>query len=185
MKSGQRILPATPGQRPWQREPLVWMLIAIPSSAVLMGVLMISLALYSNDGLVVDDYYRQGKEINRVLRRDRAAAAYGLKATIQLDVVHGSLRAQLESLAHRQPLPQALTLQLLHATRAGLDQRLRLDRTPDSEYYSLLPTLAPGHWYAQLETEDWRLTGHIQLPQDSEIVLLPNLPNHATALERQ
>ena len=45
----------------WKREPLVWMLIAIPFSAVVMGVVMITLAIQSSSGLVVDDYYKKGQ----------------------------------------------------------------------------------------------------------------------------
>ena len=32
-----------------------------------MGVVMITLAIQSYSGLVVDDYYKKGKQINRVL----------------------------------------------------------------------------------------------------------------------
>ena len=71
--------------RHWMREPLVWLLIAIPSSAVIMGVVMITLALQSWSGLVVDDYYRKGKQINRVLARDRLAYELGLAAGLRLD----------------------------------------------------------------------------------------------------
>ena len=60
-------------QRNWKREPMVWMLIAIPLAAVIMGVVMITLASQTFSGLVVDDYYKKGKQINRVLARDRLA----------------------------------------------------------------------------------------------------------------
>jgi len=50
--------------RNWKREPLVWMLIAIPLSAVIMGVVMITLAIQSFSGLVVDDYYKKNWPTN-------------------------------------------------------------------------------------------------------------------------
>jgi len=53
--------------RHWKKEPFVWMIIAIPSSAIIMGVVIITLAIQSWSGLVVDDYYRKGKQINLVL----------------------------------------------------------------------------------------------------------------------
>ena len=53
--------------KPWYKEPWPWVLIAIPFSAVIMGVVLITLALESEDGLVVDDYYWKGKQINQVL----------------------------------------------------------------------------------------------------------------------
>ncbi len=51
----------------WYREPYVWLLIAIPACAVVAGFVTLALAIATDDGLVVDDYYWQGKQINRVL----------------------------------------------------------------------------------------------------------------------
>ena len=53
--------------RPWFREPWVWLLIALPASAVLGGMVTIWIAVDSDDGLVVDDYYKRGLEINKKL----------------------------------------------------------------------------------------------------------------------
>jgi len=59
--------------RPWYREPWPWIIIAGPASAVVAGVALLWLAIDSNDGLVVDDYYKEGLAINQVIRRDQAA----------------------------------------------------------------------------------------------------------------
>ena len=64
----------TEQNRHWYNFPLVWMMISIPFSAVIMGVVMIWLAVDTNDGLVVDDYYKQGLEINGLISRDKKAA---------------------------------------------------------------------------------------------------------------
>ena len=78
----------------WYREPWVWLLILFPSMAVIGGMITIYLAVTTSDGLVVDDYYKRGKAINRVLARDKAAARYGLTATLAFDMREN--RAQLE-----------------------------------------------------------------------------------------
>ena len=54
----------------WKQEPWVWVMISIPLAAVIMGVVAAWLAISTWSGLVVDDYYQQGKHINRVLARD-------------------------------------------------------------------------------------------------------------------
>ncbi len=77
--------------RPWYRQPLVWMIIAIPLSAVIAGIYTFRLAVISDDGLVVDDYYRKGKEINLDLSRDKAALAHGLNADIRIDYQQGTI----------------------------------------------------------------------------------------------
>lgn len=85
------------GKQPitWYREPWLWLVILIPASAVVMGILAISLSFVSYDGLVVDDYYKRGLEINRDLARDRAAANYALGARVVLDRSRGSATAWL------------------------------------------------------------------------------------------
>ena len=55
-------------KKPWYREPWVWLMIALPASAVVGGIITIYLAVSTSDGLVVDDYYKRGKAINLDLR---------------------------------------------------------------------------------------------------------------------
>ena len=149
---------------PWHRQPLVWMLIAIPFSAVVMGVVMIRLALSTDDGLVIDDYYRYGKEINRVLERDRAAAQQGLNGVVVLVPESGAVRLTLTPIL--ADAPEALDLRLLHATRQGFDQTLRLHRTTPGDYMGALERpLAPGNWKLELSAEVWRITGRMRAPQ--------------------
>ena len=73
-------------KKPWYREPFVWLVILFPASAVIGGMITISLAISSDDGLVVDDYYKRGLEINRTLERDKAAARHGIQATLGFNV---------------------------------------------------------------------------------------------------
>ena len=68
---------------PWHKEHYVWLIIFFPLLAVVGGIITFILAINSNDGLVVDDYYKQGLEINRTLERDQNAANYELDADIQ------------------------------------------------------------------------------------------------------
>ncbi len=158
--------------RRWYREPFVWLLIALPATAVVVGFTMLGLAIYSDDGLVEDDYYRKGKEINRVLARDQAAAKRGLESTVELDASRRALRVRLTAAAGAA-LPEQIELKFLHATRAGLDRSLVLPRGMDGAYRAPLPALAQGHWNIQLAAEDWRLTGSLRVPGVQVIVLRP------------
>ncbi|MEJ2107227.1 MAG: FixH family protein [Acidiferrobacteraceae bacterium] len=157
---------------PWYREPYVWLIILIPASAVVYGFLFLRLALVSNDGLVDDDYYQHGKEINRVLDRDRAATSLGLTARGKLDLSHGTISLWMHDGTNTK-LPQELTLKLMHATRAGFDQHVVLQRSPDGRYFGLVSPLELGHWYLQLGTKRWRLTGSLFLPGDAGFRLAP------------
>jgi len=158
-------------QQPWYRHPWVWLLIALPLSAVIGGIITIYLAVTTSDGLVVDDYYRHGKAINRVLARDRAAAEHGIEARITLDAVNNRVAVQLAS--RDADLPDTLALAFLHPTTQGHDQQLRLARTGDDHYSGHLDDLQRGDWHLQLEADDWRLSGRIRVPLESPAVLLP------------
>ncbi len=157
----------------WYREPMVWLLIALPLTAVIGGFYTLALAIKSDDGLVVDDYYRRGKEINRVLARDQAALAHGLRGRVAFDGERRVIRVTLT--AHdARTLPAQLELALWHATRPGFDQQLRPVRQIDGVYAAPLPTaLAPGHWHVQLSADDWRLLGSAFVPGPAEVDLQP------------
>jgi len=153
-------------QRPWYREALVWLIITPPAAAVFAGIFTIYLAVTTHDGLVVDDYYQQGKAINQTLKRDEVARAQGLQGQVRL-----TPDAPLELRLRGNDMPPRLTLKLLHATRAAQDVELVLTRAQDGVYRAQLPALAPGRWHLQLEGGDWRLTGSTTLPQQTAVTL--------------
>jgi hypothetical protein len=164
----------SPEEKPvhWIREPWVWLLIGIPASSVVMGVVMITLAIQSYSGLVVDDYYRQGKEINRVLERDRAAWELGLGARLQLES-GGRVRIDFDPAIDFIPA-DSIELQFVHATRPGLDQRLQLQRVGSHRWTGAVELSGQGRWNLILQTADWRITGSIRQPSSGNAFLLPN-----------
>jgi hypothetical protein len=157
---------------PWYREPWVWLMIALPMTAVIASMFTIYLAVSTADGLVVDDYYERGKAINLDLARDAAAARYQLKASIDLDLRDNHVQILLES-ATAAVLPKTLIFTLLHPTQAGFDQVITLQHAGDGVYSGSIDEVARGNWYLQLEAEDWRLSGSMQVPQTQATVLLP------------
>ncbi|MGI9317747.1 MAG: FixH family protein [bacterium] len=153
----------------WYRQPMVWMIICIPLSAVIMGAVMLFLSISSFDGLVADDYYKKGKEINRVLERDSYASAYHLSATVTID----SGGEVLAELTYEPGLvrPDQIALKLLHRTRSGLDQTVTLDAYGDKHYRGTIEPLAASRWLVQLETETWRINGQATLPGNNTVRL--------------
>ena len=158
--------------RNWKREPLVWMLIAIPLAAVIMGVVMLTLAIQSYSGLVVDDYYKKGKQINRVLARDQLAYELGLAAALSID---NSGNIQIRFASDVSVVPgERIELKLVHATKPGLDQQLFFDNSNLKLLESPLQLPGAGRWNLILQTPDWRLTGSLQHPDQNSAQLLPN-----------
>jgi hypothetical protein len=157
--------------RRWYREPWVWLLISLPMTAVIAGMVTIYLAVSTSDGLVVDDYYKRGKAINVDLARDAAAARHELRADIDLDMRNNHVQLLLQG--NIEPLPETLTLSLLHPTQAGYDQLLSLQHAGDGVYSGAIDEVGRGNWYLQLETVEWRLSGSMRMPHTGKIVLLP------------
>jgi hypothetical protein len=157
--------------RRWYREPWVWLLISLPMTAVIAGMVTIYLAVSTSDGLVVDDYYKRGKAINVDLARDAAAARHELRADIDLDMRNNHVQLLLQG--NIEPLPETLTLSLLHPTQAGYDQLLSLQHAGDGVYSGAIDEVGRGNWYLQLETVEWRLSGSMRMPHTGKVVLLP------------
>ncbi len=160
----------------WYRVPFVWLLIALPLTAVVGGFTTLWLALRSDDGLVVDDYYRRGIEINRTLDRDHAAATRGVSAEIRLDDARREARITLTL-----PMPQRparIQVQLLHATTKGHDRQVTTSPDANGDYRVSLRGLVPGHYYIELAADDWRLVGSLRFPDDARlrVVPVPDLP---------
>ena len=80
--------------RPWYREPWPWILMSVPATAVVAGIITLWLAVSSADGLVAEDYYKQGLAINRVIEREEAAQRLGLTASVA--PVPGRLELRLD-----------------------------------------------------------------------------------------
>lgn len=158
------------GNKAWFKQPLVWMLIIIPMSAVIAGIATIIIAVKTDDGLVKDDYYSHGKNINRTIERDKAAAELGLKATLLFDYNNNTVIATI-SAKPGYTVPDYISTDLLHATRAGNDRMLTLQRTPAGKYFSLIPSLVEGHWIVQLSADNWRMSGHLYIPGKPAVII--------------
>lgn len=139
----------------WYKEPYVWLLILFPLAAVVMGIIMISLAIRSDDGLVVDDYYKQGLEINMTLERDRAADYYGITMDLSVDETGKKITVHLNgnNIFH---MPESLHARFIHRTRSGFDQSIILTRSHDGSYHASMPVLAMGNWDVLIEADNWR-----------------------------
>ena len=137
---------------PWYRERWPWILMSGPAAVIVAGTLTTWMAFATSDGLVADDYYKRGLGINAVLGREQAAVRRGISARVER--AGGEVRVEL-----RGAEPPVLFLSLTHATRAGIDVRLRLERAADGSYRAALQPLAAGHWRAAVDDPlgQWRV----------------------------
>ena len=159
---------------PWYRHRWPWLLMLGPFVVIVAAAITLWLALRSNDGLVADDYYKQGLAINQVTSRDRRAADLGLQGEVSLDMGRQLVRVAL-SRGKLTEMPGVLVLNLSHPTRGGLDQSFRLQRDNSGGYSAGITGIPAGRWYLSLEDEarEWRLSTSWDPAQQPVLVLAP------------
>jgi len=137
-----------------------------------MGVIMISLAVSTEDGLVADDYYKKGLEINRVINRELKALEMGLEADIGFDIADRVIHARFDH-GSMASTPPVLHLYIQHATRANSDIAVTLNRGIDDKYIGQLPhALTPGAWYFEVSEQDWKLSKRAMVTEKDNFIEL-------------
>lgn len=154
---------------PWYRHPWPWAFIGMLTATVIAGAVTLYLAVSTSDGLVADDYYKQGLGINKQLARSERAAALDLAGTLRLTAGEVSV-----VLSGRDGAPPAENLRAIfaHPTRAGLDRIIPLERAGDA-WRGRSEPLPPGRWRVSIEDAPatWRLNAVAHFPEDREIAL--------------
>jgi hypothetical protein len=161
----------SPGKtRPWYTYRWPWLLMVMPAVALIGSLATIWIAVKNHDGLVEDDYYKKGLEINQMIDRDNAA--YDLHLTAQVFVSEDKHTLRV---IFNQPLKGTLTLMLLHPTQAGKDQKLVLTQLGPQLFMALLPhPFTALAWEIQIthSSNHWRLRGRWD-KQNSYLTLMP------------
>jgi hypothetical protein len=140
---------------PWYREPWPWIIMSGPAVVVVAGVVTAWIAFDGFDGLVADDYYKQGLSINKVLAREQRATELGLSAKARWDPVSGATDLALEA-KPGVALPATVRLRLVHPTRSGHDKLVEMAAVAPGRYAGVLKLDASGQWRARVETAEWR-----------------------------
>jgi uncharacterized protein len=140
------------------REPMVWLMLAIPFATVVAGMSTLRVA-HADDMDAEPDEVRRTAQAQVVdLDADRHAAALGLHANVRVDA-----QGQPEL---AMPLPGALELRLVHPTRADGD--LRWTRALDGTWSGpVVPAHARGRWVLEDAAHAWRLVG--RWPSDTGV----------------
>lgn len=147
---------------PWYKEPWPWILMSGPAIVVVAGFTTAWLAIRSNDGLVAEDYYKQGLAINQQLQKEQQAGSLGLQGNVMRS--GNQLRVMLTAGSAQFNLPERLTLRITHPTRAGMDQTITLVADGPGMFSGKLGTEISGRWHVVLEdpSGQWRLHGDWQ-----------------------
>lgn len=156
--------------KPWYKHTAAWLLFLGPIVVVFAGLYTAWIAVNIDDGMVIDDYYKEGKAINQVLTRDKNAAQAQLKGTLWLGQNQKTLRLALTHAPEFQP-GKTLTLRLQHPTKSSADIVLNLKEIAPDTYETSAEETLQGRWYVSVEEADWRLTSEWQIKADVGLLL--------------
>lgn len=115
---------------PGYRSPYFWLLLGPVMLSVVLGTTFLVASIISWDGVVVDNYYEDGKSIQMRQEEDIAASNMNLQALM----LQQSDQLMLQLTGSLANYPQSLTLKVIHPTKSTFDQSLTLERTDGNRY---------------------------------------------------
>jgi len=162
-----------PRRSPW-REPMVWLLVAIPALAVLASVVLLVAAgrTSGNNDLVPDKVQRTGQAQVGDLGPSQRARSMGLGAVVRVSA--GAINAF--PTGGRFDRGKPLELSLAHPLEAAQDASFELK--PTALGWHADGNVDTGHdWNARLQPQDgaWRIEGRLLRGQQA-VFVHPALP---------
>ena len=159
--------------RPWYREPMLWLVIALPLAVVIAGFATLFIAIDAGGGDPVRQPVQRTAQMQTAdLAPEARASQLGLSAELQRSQDTGAVRVRLSDASAAVDVPAAdaarLRLTLAHPTRAAADTETWLTRQ-GGEWLGRLPVRdAPHDWLLSLEPDGaaWRLHGRLRARAD-------------------
>jgi len=158
---------------PWYRQSWPWLLMLMPGLAVVGGVFTAYLAVTTNHALVVDEYWREGKAINRSLAKEAHAQALGLQ--LRLKPTPEGLQLNVEAQGRPWSSPYPVRVQWIHPTLAGRDLQASAQPLGEGEYLARhFKWPDEGRWQVMVEDAAgaWRAKALWSASED-EMVIQP------------
>jgi uncharacterized protein len=158
------------------KEYWFWIVMIPITSSVIVGSSFVYQAFATFDGVVVDNYYKDGKGIKVRVEEDRRAQANGLQATMV--AVNNTVKAQIGGTL--ASYPDQLDLIFIYPYSDKYDIELVMEHLGDGEYQAEFFPEVQNRYLVQLHTQDgaenaWRLHGETNLPLVAPIILKPKL----------
>ena len=151
---------------PWYKQFWPWFLLSIPLTAVIGGIITIKIALDNKIGLVKEDYYDEGLNINEQFARDQMALESGITANLLFNQDNRLISVYLRGKLPEKP--DKLELTLSAPIDPAKDRTILLASNNGSLFNANIPENEElsGRYYIDLEplNKAWRLKGEIRLP---------------------
>ncbi len=139
---------------PLRRNPVFWIMIAIPALTVVAGLSTLGIALRHADPPLPAAYHAEGEQLDRDFAQQRLAAAHGTQVTLTANAADGQCRARVSAAPD-----DAATLTLLFSSVSDpeLDRVVLLKRVDGGDYRGECTPIPPGRWRVSLEGGRWSI----------------------------
>jgi len=156
---------------PWYKQFWPWFLITIPVISMILSITMLNLALNTDDSLVIDDYYKQGKAINLELSKVKRAKQLDITTILSIE----GMRLALEFTSGQPSTGEALKLAFFHPTLEHQDFSILLTQDASGVYRGVADIELNGKWKVTLSplNNQWKIVQDINLPRRQGIIFNP------------
>lgn len=156
---------------PWYKQFWPWFLITIPLISMVLSITMLNLAMNTEDSLVIDDYYKEGKGINMQLSKIQEAKVRDIRTVLIVDGTNISLRF----VSGEPKTGEALAIKFHHATLVEKDFSLLLTRDANGIYRAKSEQVVSGKWKISLSplNDEWKINNDLSFPRSGEIEFIP------------
>lgn len=159
---------------PWYKQFWLWFMLVPLGILVMASFYLLYKAVTTHDGVVVDNFYRDGK--GYAVRYEEDAFARAMKLRGNLSWQDQTLRVSLGG--DLTPLPETMELLIIFPTNDDFDVTVIVEHRGLGEYVGQLPVDVEGKRHLQLHPlnveQEWRLhASDVIVPLTEPLVLLP------------
>ncbi len=148
---------------PAYKEPWFWAVMGPLLVVIVVSLSMAGVAIWVADDRVKDEYYKEGRMINKHFAEEELALAQAVRGSLEFDFTTAEVFAELDA----ETLPMELELSFSHPSSAEQDVTVVMQRIAEGRYRADLPALAQGRWYliignrSESAEDRWRVTTEI------------------------
>jgi hypothetical protein len=158
-------------QKVWYKQFWPWFLIVLPLTSMVLSFSMLNLAFNSEDSMVIDDYYKEGRGINLKIQKLQQAKILNISTKVQVF----SDYVEVVFISSALKNGEAITLDFFHSTQKFKDFSVTLLRDANGIYRAPLTRDVLGKWKLSLHPFDnnWKIQKVVSLPQSKPFDLKP------------
>lgn len=147
------------------KQPWLWITLAPLILSVVLGLTMLNISFHIQDGLVTDEYSKEGLAINERIEKEENAKNIKAQATLSTDPISGELTLIFSSTNENKP--DTLILEVIHPIIKDQDTKVVLTHQGEGQYLGMIDSAPDSKRYIrlhELHQPTWVLKGEIEFP---------------------